>query len=391
MNGVIAAAPPEVNVIRGATAPPAPPPLDAAQESRRNAQDIIALLAAFRIQGDELVRLDDHPEDKDEPGTTLAPAGPIPSPTATPSLYAEDTPHAPLEGEQCVICTDAFDRGDVVAVLPCSHIFHSACIADWLVRKATCPVCRLKLTVPMLRGEGSREYDNGATEGAERPMRAPATPAPPTLLRVPSRGISRVPSLVSRGSRSNLGALGPTYMGSQRASASAGRGPSRATTSSLEGSHRPPPGAGRGWPPTARGPAMREGGGSVRVHVPAAVVVNVPPTPHSGPQASSAPPPAPESWSILQSLSRAVDSLRGTATRTGPDARAAHVTRTTISAEPLNQSREVGSGRASLESIAVTDRDTAASLLTQSPSGSVRSAHDEFRSWHRGGNDLLGA
>ena len=44
----------------------------------------------------------------------------------------------------CPICLDDFNAGDSVEVLPCDshHIFHPACIEQWLSAQCVCPVCR---------------------------------------------------------------------------------------------------------------------------------------------------------------------------------------------------------------------------------------------------------
>lgn len=45
---------------------------------------------------------------------------------------------------ECSICLDDFAPGQRVRQLPCGHIFHSTCIARWLVeRNAVCPLCKL--------------------------------------------------------------------------------------------------------------------------------------------------------------------------------------------------------------------------------------------------------
>lgn len=48
--------------------------------------------------------------------------------------------------EVCSICYDAFSAGDVVAVLPCSHRYHAACVGPWLTQSTTCPSCREEIT-----------------------------------------------------------------------------------------------------------------------------------------------------------------------------------------------------------------------------------------------------
>lgn len=41
----------------------------------------------------------------------------------------------------CSICTEDFERGQDVRVLPCQHSFHPACIDPWLLNvSGTCPL-----------------------------------------------------------------------------------------------------------------------------------------------------------------------------------------------------------------------------------------------------------
>lgn len=48
---------------------------------------------------------------------------------------------------QCVICCSDFEvNGDGLSQLPgCGHLFHAACIRQWLDRAANCPICRCDL------------------------------------------------------------------------------------------------------------------------------------------------------------------------------------------------------------------------------------------------------
>jgi hypothetical protein len=47
---------------------------------------------------------------------------------------------------ECCICFYEHKVGDLqVARLPCGHLFHQACITDWLAKKCTCPICRYEL------------------------------------------------------------------------------------------------------------------------------------------------------------------------------------------------------------------------------------------------------
>nr|GMD60072.1 NEP1-interacting protein-like 2 [Ipomoea batatas] len=52
------------------------------------------------------------------------------------------------DGECCSICLEGFMRGMVITKMPpCSHRFHNACIAQWLHKNPTCPICRRTCTL----------------------------------------------------------------------------------------------------------------------------------------------------------------------------------------------------------------------------------------------------
>lgn len=53
-------------------------------------------------------------------------------------------------GLVCSICLIAPELGKTVTNLSCEHIFHTACITEWLSQTPTCPLCR-RIAVP-LRG-----------------------------------------------------------------------------------------------------------------------------------------------------------------------------------------------------------------------------------------------
>jgi hypothetical protein len=42
----------------------------------------------------------------------------------------------------CPICIDSFDAANPIRQTPCGHVFHEKCLADWLGRARTCPLCR---------------------------------------------------------------------------------------------------------------------------------------------------------------------------------------------------------------------------------------------------------
>lgn len=43
---------------------------------------------------------------------------------------------------ECAVCLEDLVVGDPIQSLPCKHIYHLACIDEWLTRSFTCPLCR---------------------------------------------------------------------------------------------------------------------------------------------------------------------------------------------------------------------------------------------------------
>jgi len=85
----------------------------------------------------------------------------------------------------CPICLEKLQAGKLCCRAPCLHVFHEACLADWLRCNSSCPVCKLNLAAPCrqlryrlkeLEGLTARELRYMATylgievqRGAERP------------------------------------------------------------------------------------------------------------------------------------------------------------------------------------------------------------------------------
>uniref|UniRef100_A0A7N0TC20 RING-type domain-containing protein n=1 Tax=Kalanchoe fedtschenkoi TaxID=63787 RepID=A0A7N0TC20_KALFE len=45
----------------------------------------------------------------------------------------------------CAICLEEFSRRALVIKTRCGHAFHGSCIARWLIKSGTCPLCRAHL------------------------------------------------------------------------------------------------------------------------------------------------------------------------------------------------------------------------------------------------------
>ncbi|KAI3944739.1 hypothetical protein MKW98_021197 [Papaver atlanticum] len=51
-----------------------------------------------------------------------------------------------VQGEDevcCAICTEGVIGEDEVTKLPCSHILHAHCLARWIQKNKSCPLCRM--------------------------------------------------------------------------------------------------------------------------------------------------------------------------------------------------------------------------------------------------------
>ncbi|OLQ08544.1 RING-H2 finger protein ATL5 [Symbiodinium microadriaticum] len=52
--------------------------------------------------------------------------------------------------ETCLCCLEEFEESDTVALLPCGHVFHEACITEWFLSarsSGACPICRQHLNI----------------------------------------------------------------------------------------------------------------------------------------------------------------------------------------------------------------------------------------------------
>lgn len=47
----------------------------------------------------------------------------------------------------CAICLESFNQFEQIRELQCvgKHVFHQKCIASWLDRNPTCPMCRTRI------------------------------------------------------------------------------------------------------------------------------------------------------------------------------------------------------------------------------------------------------
>ncbi|KAG6422334.1 hypothetical protein SASPL_118902 [Salvia splendens] len=69
-----------------------------------------------------------------------------------PAVVSSTTSAAPST-QPCSICLEDFDiSSDAASVTPCKHYFHKDCLAPWLRKKKTCPMCRRELPYKIRSG-----------------------------------------------------------------------------------------------------------------------------------------------------------------------------------------------------------------------------------------------
>lgn len=77
----------------------------------------------------------------------LSIAGPadLPQSPAAKDPATKPTTSSTEELPGCSICTDRFEDGQGMRVLPCRHMFHVMCIDDWILKfSETCPLWRVR-------------------------------------------------------------------------------------------------------------------------------------------------------------------------------------------------------------------------------------------------------
>lgn len=80
--------------------------------------------------------------------------------------------------DTCAVCQEMLETGHVVRhVLRCGHIFHNACLDQWLEANLTCPMCMQ----PVVPSNEQRDSDTSNRGPVSSPPPPPPPPPPPTL------------------------------------------------------------------------------------------------------------------------------------------------------------------------------------------------------------------
>lgn len=69
----------------------------------------------------------------------------MPTATVTSTIHHHHHHHHDL----CTVCIESLglgDQGSEQQEVPCGHVYHATCIASWLSRHNSCPLCRCKIS-----------------------------------------------------------------------------------------------------------------------------------------------------------------------------------------------------------------------------------------------------
>lgn len=66
-----------------------------------------------------------------------------------PAKLVEGLIQVPCTEKDCSICLENFSVGQLAVRTPCSHMFHKKCIARWMIKSQSCPLCRADLSKPV--------------------------------------------------------------------------------------------------------------------------------------------------------------------------------------------------------------------------------------------------
>lgn len=76
-----------------------------------------------------------------------------------------------FEQSKCTICLTDFALHDRLRLLPCSHVYHVDCVADWLAKRKTCPICLADIAASPPTAPGRRILNRMADPPLRRSKR----------------------------------------------------------------------------------------------------------------------------------------------------------------------------------------------------------------------------
>ncbi|KAJ0964191.1 hypothetical protein J5N97_029313 [Dioscorea zingiberensis] len=88
-------------------------------------------------------------------------------------IYGQGNGNGSEEKETCAVCLGEYLDEEEVRVLPqCKHLFHRACIDEWLLERSSfCPVCRarvIQFRLEFEKNNGSTQSNGNSDGGVHR-------------------------------------------------------------------------------------------------------------------------------------------------------------------------------------------------------------------------------
>jgi hypothetical protein len=122
-------------------------------------------------EGTDAVQQTDARRESEAEQSGIAAAQPV----VAASSASQDQP-SQEEGLGCSICTDEFEKGQDIRVLPCNHKFHPDCVDPWLLNvSGTCPLCRVDLRPTSLHSNRSSSITDPDADSYLAPPLQPET------------------------------------------------------------------------------------------------------------------------------------------------------------------------------------------------------------------------
>lgn len=79
-----------------------------------------------------------------------------------PHKYKKVKQESDEEGDKCTICLSEFEDSEDVRRLPCMHLFHKACVDQWLSSNKRCPICRVDIEALL-----NKDFNGGSSVNNE--------------------------------------------------------------------------------------------------------------------------------------------------------------------------------------------------------------------------------
>ena len=64
-----------------------------------------------------------------------------------PKIKYSKTKFNKSQDEKCTVCQYDFAENEIIRKLTCGHLYHFACVDEWLIKDKKCPVCKIEIRI----------------------------------------------------------------------------------------------------------------------------------------------------------------------------------------------------------------------------------------------------